>query len=143
MDERSQGLPSNSRKRLRAEDRSGSSYKLSTPPAMNHLRDSRPRSGNGPGPSNVMLPTSAESAPLLQPLHPPIPNFSALSQGAPRQNAVPAPATEPPNNMVYNIALPLPNPGRAHRFCQACDHVRCWTSPLPFPTISISLSLNL
>eukprot|EP00177_Eucheuma_denticulatum_P008199 GFKZ01014923.1.p1 GENE.GFKZ01014923.1~~GFKZ01014923.1.p1 ORF type:complete len:488 (+),score=25.61 GFKZ01014923.1:72-1466(+) len=25
--------------------------------------------------------------------------------------------------MVCNIAPPLPNPGRAHRFCQACDHI--------------------
>lgn len=26
---------------------------------------------------------------------------------------------------MYNLALPLPNPGRAHRFCQVCDHVSC------------------
>lgn len=71
----------------------------------------------------------SSSAPVLQTMHPPIPNFAAIAHPPSSRQAVISHSPNltdrhHPNTPIYNIALPLPNPGRAHRFCQACDHVR-------------------
>lgn len=123
MEERDR--PSTSRKRLRPDDISGSSFRLPQSSAIAVSNNSRLRAmGNTQQQENdSTLPTDAQ-APVLETLHPPIPNFSAISQGTTRPNSMPAPAAETPSGLIYNVALPLPNPGRAHRFCQACDHVR-------------------
>lgn len=123
MDERP--APSNPRKRHRTEDISGCSYRQSHSTGMSDSRNARmrfdPQHGDG---DDVLIPSSADVASVaLEPLHPPIPNFSAISQAAPKPHPVGYGSSEPQGSMVYNIALPLPNPGRAHRFCQACDHV--------------------
>lgn len=124
MDERQPA--SNSRKRHRSEDISAPSYRLAhSSSAMPDARNSRLRPVSQQGEADLLIPpTSDPQAAVLEPLHPPIPNFSAISQGAPRPNTIPHSSTEHQGGMMYNIALPLPNPGRAHRFCQACDHVR-------------------
>lgn len=126
MDERSS--PTNSRKRHRTEDISTTSYRIPHSSAMPEARTGNPRLRpvNQQTEADLLIPptTDPQAAAVLEPLHPPIPNFSAISQGAPRPNSIPHSTNEHPGGVVYNIALPLPNPGRAHRFCQACDHVR-------------------
>lgn len=134
----------NSRKRTRVDDTS-SSFHLPSSDTMSALSNaSRLRDPNTHGLLHNSTISAAEAAavaaaavgtstptsttPILQPLHPPIPNFSAISQ-APQlrpQNSLshtlPSEQNHPATG-IYSIALPLPNPGRAHRFCQACDHV--------------------
>lgn len=83
----------------------------------------------------------SSTAPVLQTMHPPIPNFAAIAHATSsrHQGVIPHSSNltdrHHSNTPIYNIALPLPNPGRAHRFCQACDHVRYIT-----PTLFISFA---
>lgn len=115
-----------SRKRHRSDETSAASFRMphSMPSENTKLAHHRPVVNHSQQ-DNDHLPTASAEIPnpVLEPLHPPIPNFSAISQGASRPNSTPHPTGDPPGGIIYNIALPLPNPGRAHRFCQACDHV--------------------
>lgn len=136
----------NSRKRTRVDEPSSSFHLAPSPDTISALSNaSRLRDPSTHGLLNSSAMSAAEAAavaaaavgtstptsttPILQPLHPPIPNFSAISQ-APQlrpQNSISHTLPSEPNHPatgIYSIALPLPNPGRAHRFCQACDHVR-------------------
>lgn len=127
MDERDR--PTTSRKRHRTDDISGSSFRLPHSSGITAPNSSRMRTAGNTqqqdNDANLPVPSEAQT-PALEPLHPPIPsipNFSAISQGITRPTSMPSSTADPPTGFNYSIALPLPNPGRAHRFCQACDHV--------------------
>lgn len=126
-----------SRKRHRPDDASAASFRmpLSMPTDTAKLAHHRSVGNHSQQDNDPMASASADVPnPVLEPLHPPIPNFSAISQGAPRPNSTSHPNGDPPGGIIYNIALPLPNPGRAHRFCQACDHVSKLSNPFIFPS---------
>lgn len=98
--------------------------------------------------SSPVLSTPNSSTPVLQMMHPPIPTFDLISHKPPssshyqtpfRPNV--SPPSPPPPPLSNHLTMPLPNPGRAHRFCQSCDHVR-FHFPILVPQLQIFTSFR-
>lgn len=114
-----------SRKRHRSDDVSTASFRLTHSAPLDAIDTLRHRPSANPSHNDTdNFPASAnDTPPVLEPLHPPIPNFAQITQVPPRPTSTPHSNLDPSAGMVCHVAPPLPNPGRAHRFCQACDHV--------------------